>query len=122
MASLGHPIVADARYNPHKALQMERLHGFVKLGCQAKDDVMSSESAESCRLSILCVGQVGACLDWQAEICPRLFLHACYLRCLLPSGRPRDNTACPDVTSRQDLFAVGGTLLEVDAAESTKDA
>ncbi|CAE7713353.1 ylyB [Symbiodinium sp. CCMP2592] len=40
MASLGHPIVADARYNPHKA----------------KDD---------------------------AEICPRLFLHACYLRCTL---------------------------------------
>jgi len=40
MASLGHPIVADARYNSHKA----------------KDD---------------------------AEICPRLFLHACYLRCTL---------------------------------------
>ncbi|CAK9004053.1 unnamed protein product [Durusdinium trenchii] len=40
MASLGHPIVADGRYNPYKA----------------KDD---------------------------AEICPRLFLHACYLRCTL---------------------------------------
>ncbi|CAE7802430.1 ylyB [Symbiodinium sp. CCMP2456] len=57
MASLGHPIVADARYNPHKA----------------KDD---------------------------AEICPRLFLHACYLRCTLLSMDSMESE------KKEDPFAV----------------
>mmetsp|Transcript_45567 Transcript_45567/g.73980 ORF Transcript_45567/g.73980 Transcript_45567/m.73980 type:complete len:939 (+) Transcript_45567:81-2897(+) len=45
MASLGHPLVADSRYNASKARE-------------------------------------------DAEICPRLFLHACYIRCNLQADEP----------------------------------
>jgi len=72
MASLGHPIVADSRYNPYKA----------------KDD---------------------------AEICPRLFLHACYLRCtllLVDSEEPESFTAACNLPA--ELRRVLVSELELD--------
>jgi len=78
MASLGHPIVADSRYNPYKA----------------KDD---------------------------AEICPRLFLHACYLRCsllLVDSEEPEPFTVACNLPA--ELRRVLVSELELDRSGSSQ--